>query len=88
MSVAEIELGGEVALLGGLRLLERHALLLEISAGILPVAVEEQLVETVIEIVMVLDVALGAAGRVVLAQAAPDESQVSSRKRARRGQEG
>ena len=74
-SVAEIELGGKVALLGGLRLLERHALLLEISAGILPVAVEEQLVETVIEIVMVLDVALGPSGRVVLPQATPDESQ-------------
>ena len=50
----EHELGGEVALLGGLRLLERHVRLLEIGAGILAVAVEEELVEAAVEVVVVL----------------------------------
>jgi hypothetical protein len=55
-----------VALLGCLRLLKRHPFLLEIGAGILPVAVEEQVVEVAIEVVMVFDVALGAGPRIEL----------------------
>ena len=63
------QLGGEVALLGELGLLERLALVLEIGAGILLVGVEEEAVEPAVVIVVPLDVGLGA-----LAVVAPLES--------------
>ena len=70
-----LQLGGDMALLGGLRLLERHVGPFEIGAGILHVVVEEELVELAREIVVALDVALGAAGRVHLMQAAEGVAQ-------------
>ncbi len=51
------ELGGDVALLGGLRLVERHVGLLEIGAGILHVLVEEEPVEVARQVVVALHVA-------------------------------
>ena len=54
------QLGGDVALLGELRLLERHVRALEIGAGILHVLVEEEPVELAGQIVVVLHVAPGA----------------------------
>ncbi len=74
-SIRKIELGGDVPLLGGLSVLERHGLVLEIGAGILPVAVEEQVVEVPVEVVMVGGVALGTAGGIVVPDAALNEPQ-------------
>ena len=74
-AVAQVELGGEVALLGGLGLFQRHALLLEIGTGILAVAVEEELIEAAVEIIMVLDIAPGAGLRIELAQPAAGEAE-------------
>ena len=54
------ELGGEVALLGELRFLERLVLMFEIGARILLVGVEEETVEPAVVIVVPLDVGLGA----------------------------
>ena len=51
------ELGGDMALLGGLRLVERHVRLLEIGAGILHVLVEEEPVEVTRQIIVTLHVA-------------------------------
>ena len=59
-----------MALLGGLRLLQRHVGPLEIGAGILHVVVEEELVEFAGEIVVALHVAFGADCGVHLMQAA------------------
>ena len=54
----DAQLGGDMALLGELRLLERHVGPLEIGAGILHVLVEEEPVELARQVVVVLDVAL------------------------------
>jgi hypothetical protein len=62
----EQELGRDVALLGGLRLLERLVAGGEVGAGILHVPVEPQAVEGVAEVVMVRDVLPRPAARVVL----------------------
>ena len=51
------QLGGEMALLGELRVVERLVRVLEIGAAILPVGVEEQRVEPPVEIVVMRDVA-------------------------------
>ena len=50
------QLGCDVTLLGHLRLFEIHGRILEIGAGILPVGIEEQVVEFTRQIVMMLDV--------------------------------
>ena len=65
----EAQLGGDVPLLGGLRLLQRLVAAREVGAGVLPVAVEEQAVEPAVQIVVVRDVALRAGGRIVLVDA-------------------
>ena len=65
----DVELGGEMALLGQLRVFQRAVIGLEIGAGILPVAVEEEVVELARQIVMVGDVVLGLADRIVLVDA-------------------
>ena len=65
----DVELRGEVALLGELRIFQRAVVGLEIGAGILPVAVEEEIVERAREIVVVGDVVLGLADGVVLVDA-------------------
>ena len=53
---ADEELGGDQALLGELGLVERHVGVLEVGAGILHVAVEEEPVEPFVEVVVVRDV--------------------------------
>ena len=58
-----------MALLGKLGILERAVVGLEIGAGILPVAVEEEIVELAREIVVMGDVVLGLADRIVLVDA-------------------
>ena len=65
----ERELGGDMRLLVGLRLLEAVAGVGEVSAAILLVVVEEEFVELVLEVVMVGDVAPRALGVV-----APEEA--------------
>ena len=66
------ELGRDVALLGELRRIEVVVLGLEVAAGILPVAIEEQVVDGAIDVVVVGHVAPRAARRIEL-QHAPDE---------------
>ena len=61
-------LGRNVLLLEELRLLERLVAVLEVGAGVLPVAIEEEVVELVLEIVVVGHVALSPADRIVLLQ--------------------
>ena len=63
------ELGGQVALLGELRLLEIGAVG-EVAAGILPVAIEEEIVDGAVDVVVMRHVALCAARRIELQQAA------------------
>jgi hypothetical protein len=64
------ELRGEVALLGVLGVLERAVRRLEIGAGILPVAIEEELVDAPVDVVVMRHVAAGEANRVALVQPA------------------
>ena len=66
----EQELCGDVPFLGQLRLFQGRVRMVEIGAGILPVAVEKQGVEAPVEIVVMGDVALAGAFCVVLARAA------------------
>src|SRR3546814_1888890 len=54
----QVELGGDVGLLVGLRLIEAVGRIGEISAAILPVGVEEEIVEPVRQIVMMGNVLL------------------------------
>ena len=63
-----IQLGGKMALLGELRILERLIGRFEIGAGILPVAIEEEIVQRAGEIVVMGNVLLGGADRVVLVE--------------------
>ena len=56
---ADQELGGDQPLLGELGLVERHVGVLEVGAGILHVAVEEEPVEPLVEVVVVGDVGAG-----------------------------
>jgi hypothetical protein len=74
--VAEIELGREVALLGGLSLIQRHPFLLEIGAGILAVAVEEQLIKAAVEAIVILDIALRAGLRIELVEPTAGKAEV------------
>ena len=68
----QAQLGGDVPLLGGLRLLQRLVAAREIGAGVLPVAVQEQAVEAAVQIVVMRHVALRAGRRVVLVDAPLD----------------
>ena len=77
----EQELGGEMALLGELRVVERLVRVLEIGAAVLPVGVEEQRVEPAVEIVMMRDVAPCAPARIELPQAALEIAQQPLRPR-------
>ena len=70
MAGLDAQLRGDVALLGELRLFERHVGALEIGAGILHVFVEEEPIELARQVVVMLDVALGARRRVDLVQPA------------------
>ena len=60
------QLGGEMPLLGELRVVERLSGVLEIGAAILPVGVEEERVEPAVEIVVMRDVAARALARIEL----------------------
>jgi hypothetical protein len=55
----EIELGGDVAFLLGLRLFQRVVVMGEIGAGILPAHIQEQVVKPSGKIVMMGDVGTG-----------------------------
>ena len=69
------QLRGEVALLGELRVVERLIRLLEIGAAVLPVGVEEQRVEALVEIVVVRDVVARARRRIELREPPPEIAQ-------------
>ena len=66
------ELAGDVALLGELRIVERLLGMLEIGAAVLPVGVEEERVELLVEIVVMRNVAARAGGRIELRKPAPE----------------
>ncbi len=69
---SEVELGGDVALLGRLRLLQSHVRPLEIGAGILQVLIEEPAIEVERQVVVVRNVApCGRAGVSGLANLPP-----------------
>ena len=70
----EQQLGGEVALLGELGVVERLLGMLEIGAAVLPVGIEEQRIEPAVEIVVMRDVAPRAAGRIELRAAGARDS--------------
>ena len=69
------KLGGEMALLGELGVVERLIGRFEIGAAILPVGVEEQRVEPAVEIVVVRDIAPRPRPRVELLQPAVEVAQ-------------
>jgi hypothetical protein len=69
----DVKLGGDVALLGELRLVQRLPRPLKIGARILLVVVEKQVVEPPVEIVVMRDVAAGTALGIVLRNA-PEEA--------------
>ena len=62
----EAELGGNVPLLGNLCLFQRCVRMRKIGAGILAVAIEEQTVETAVQVIVVRDILARAMRRVVL----------------------
>src|SRR5471030_2275036 len=74
-----------MALLVELGLLERLVAILEVGAGILPVAIEEEIVELSVEIVVMRHVALRPANRIVLLddadQARPEVRQLDEGRR-------
>ena len=78
-AVLRQELGGEVALLRGLRVVERLAGIFEIGAGILPVGVEEEVVQALVEVVVAGDIAPGAPPVVALVQAAKRDARFGQR---------
>ena len=69
------QLGGEVALFGELRIIERLVGALEIGAAILPVGVEEERIQPAVEIVMVRDIPARAGSRIELFETAVKETQ-------------
>ena len=73
------ELGGDVALLCGLRVVERLAGIFEIGAGILAVRIEEEVIEARIEVVVLRDIAPGAPPVVALVQAAKRQARLIQR---------
>src|SRR5262249_25312654 len=66
----DAELGGEVALLGKLGLLERAVRRLEIGTGILPVTVEEKIVDAPVDVVMMRHMPAGEADGIALMKSA------------------
>ena len=76
MAVVDQQLGGDMALLGELRLFERRSGMFEIGAGILAVGIEEQIVKPDVEIVMMGDVLLGVQPIVALAEPARRDARV------------
>ena len=64
------KLGDDVPRLRPLRLFQARALMLEIGTGIVPVPIEEQLVEPSVQVVVMRDVALRAGGQVAQSKAA------------------
>ena len=50
------QLGSDVPFLGELRILQALSRILEIGAGILPVGIEKQLINAIVDIVMILDI--------------------------------
>ncbi len=79
------QLGGDMALLGQLGIVQRLVGRLEISAGILPVGVEEQRIEPSIEIVMMGDVLLRTVRWVELGEASEQKAQPQEELRAGTG---
>ena len=65
-AVLRQELGGDVALLRHLRVVERLAGIFEIGAAVLAVRIEEEIVETRVEVIVAGDVAPGAPSIVAL----------------------
>ena len=82
------QLGGDVAALGELRIVERLVGRLEIGAAVLPVGIEKQRIEPVVEIVVMRDIVPGAAAPVELAQAAAQIAQQLERPGPRRRRDG
>ena len=64
MPAAQVELGCDVTLLGFLCLFEGYVLVVEVGAGILHVLVKEAAIEVGRVVVVVADVAPGAAGQI------------------------
>ena len=84
----EAQLGGDVALLGGLRFFQRFVAPREIGAGILAVPVQEQAVQPAIQVIVVRDIAARPARRVVLQQAPAERAEMfvpAQRRMARAG---
>ena len=75
------KLRGEVALLGELRVVERLLGMLEIGAAVLPVGIEEQRVEALVEIVVMRDVGARAGRRIELREPPPEIAQQPLRPR-------
>ncbi len=76
MPLVEEKLGGQMSLLGQLRLFQRLALALEIGAGILPIRVEEKAIEPLVEIIVPGDVAPGVLAIVALMEAAQRDARL------------
>src|SRR5271154_1576081 len=57
MAIVDQQFGGDMAFFRQLRLFEALARMLEIRAGVLPVGVQKEFVETMIQVVMTRDVA-------------------------------
>src|SRR5680860_841206 len=74
-AVVEIELCRKMPLLRLLGGFERHTVMLEIGAGILAVAVEEEIVERAVDVVVMRHIALGAANGVEVLDARRDKAQ-------------
>ena len=78
-AVLRQELGGDVALLRRLRVVERLAGIFEIGAAVLAVRIEEEIVEARVEVVVAGDVAPRAPPVVALVQAAKGDASLMQR---------
>ena len=76
MPLVDEKLGGQMPLLGELRLFQRLALAFEIGAGILPIRVEEKAIEPLVEIIVPGDVAPGVLAIVALMEAAQRDARL------------
>ena len=77
MASLDQQLCGDVALLGELRLLQTQIRCVEIGTAILPVGVQEQRVQAIVEIVVMRDVAPRAAAQIELPQVAGEPPRCS-----------
>src|SRR3984893_407126 len=73
-----------MALLRDLRVVQRHALVLEISARILPVGVEEERIEPAVEVVVMMNILARASARIELCGAAAEIARGSNGERGKR----